>query len=59
MTPLEVRARVHVRRGVSFQINCGTQDEVDHYWERLSEDGEEGPCGPAQGQVRPAVAGRT
>ena len=30
---------------VSFQISCGTQDEVDYYWERLSEGGEEGPCG--------------
>jgi predicted 3-demethylubiquinone-9 3-methyltransferase (glyoxalase superfamily) len=30
---------------VSFQINCETQDEIDYYWERLSEGGEEGPCG--------------
>ncbi len=30
---------------VSFQINCDTQDEVDFYWERLSEGGEEGQCG--------------
>ncbi|MEA2397600.1 MAG: hypothetical protein QOK25_1156 [Thermoleophilaceae bacterium] len=30
---------------VSFQINCETQEDVDHYWERLSEGGEEGPCG--------------
>ena len=30
---------------VSFQINCSTQDEVDYYWERLTEGGEEGPCG--------------
>ena len=30
---------------VSFQINCEDQDEVDHYWEKLSEGGEEGPCG--------------
>ena len=22
-----------------------TQDEVDHYWDKLSEGGEEGPCG--------------
>lgn len=30
---------------VSFQINCETQDEVDYYWERLSDRGEEGQCG--------------
>lgn len=26
---------------ISFQINCETQDEVDYFWERLSEGGEE------------------
>jgi predicted 3-demethylubiquinone-9 3-methyltransferase (glyoxalase superfamily) len=30
---------------VSFQIDCETQDEVDYYWQRLSEGGQEGPCG--------------
>jgi predicted 3-demethylubiquinone-9 3-methyltransferase (glyoxalase superfamily) len=30
---------------VSFQIDCETQDEVDYYWQRLSEGGKEGPCG--------------
>jgi predicted 3-demethylubiquinone-9 3-methyltransferase (glyoxalase superfamily) len=30
---------------VSFQITCETQDEIDYYWEALSEGGEEGPCG--------------
>jgi predicted 3-demethylubiquinone-9 3-methyltransferase (glyoxalase superfamily) len=30
---------------VSFQIDCETQEEVDYYWARLSEGGEEGPCG--------------
>ena len=30
---------------VSFQIDCDTQADIDYYWERLSEGGEEGPCG--------------
>lgn len=29
----------------SFAVSCGTQDEVDSYWETLSEGGEQGPCG--------------
>jgi len=30
---------------ISFVINCDTQEEVDYYWEKLSEGGKEGPCG--------------
>ncbi len=30
---------------ISFQIPCADQDEVDHYWDRLSAGGEAGPCG--------------
>jgi predicted 3-demethylubiquinone-9 3-methyltransferase (glyoxalase superfamily) len=30
---------------ISFQIYCGSQEEVDEYWSRLSEGGEEGACG--------------
>src|SRR3954447_20665554 len=30
---------------ISFQIDCASQAEVDEYWNRLSEGGEEGPCG--------------
>ncbi len=30
---------------VSFQVSCETQEEVDTYWSKLTEGGEEGPCG--------------
>jgi len=30
---------------VSFQITCETQDEVDYYWERLTDGGQESQCG--------------
>ena len=30
---------------VSFEIKCETQEEIDYYWERLSEGGKEGQCG--------------
>jgi predicted 3-demethylubiquinone-9 3-methyltransferase (glyoxalase superfamily) len=30
---------------ISFQVHCGTQEEIDYFWGRLSEGGEEGPCG--------------
>jgi predicted 3-demethylubiquinone-9 3-methyltransferase (glyoxalase superfamily) len=30
---------------ISFTIDCKTQAEVDHFWERLSEGGETSQCG--------------
>jgi predicted 3-demethylubiquinone-9 3-methyltransferase (glyoxalase superfamily) len=30
---------------ISFMIDCADQDEVDYYWGKLGEGGEEGPCG--------------
>jgi predicted 3-demethylubiquinone-9 3-methyltransferase (glyoxalase superfamily) len=30
---------------ISFQLPCDSQDEVDDYWEKLTDGGEEGPCG--------------
>ena len=45
---------------ISFQVHCDTQDEIDHYWEKLV--GGRRPEGPAvrlaQGPVRRVVAGR-
>jgi predicted 3-demethylubiquinone-9 3-methyltransferase (glyoxalase superfamily) len=32
-------------QSVSFLVNCKNQDEVDAYWSKLSDGGEEGPCG--------------
>ena len=30
---------------ISFQVNCESQEEVDTFWSRLSDGGQEGPCG--------------
>lgn len=30
---------------ISFQVPCDDQDEVDEYWAKLTDGGEEGPCG--------------
>lgn len=30
---------------VSFVVNCETQEEIDYYWEKLSEGGKEEACG--------------
>ncbi|UEG49669.1 VOC family protein [Ferruginibacter lapsinanis] len=30
---------------ISFVVNCDTQEEIDHYWNKLTEGGEESMCG--------------
>lgn len=30
---------------VSFVVNCETQEEVDEFWNKLSDGGKEGQCG--------------
>ncbi|GAB3499933.1 hypothetical protein GCM10027341_24240 [Spirosoma knui] len=31
--------------GISLFVDCKSQQEIDTYWERLSEGGQKGPCG--------------
>jgi predicted 3-demethylubiquinone-9 3-methyltransferase (glyoxalase superfamily) len=38
-------ANAHFTEAISFQIPCADQAEVDHYWERLSDGGQEDACG--------------
>lgn len=35
----------HFNEAVSFSIDCSSQAEVDEYWSKLTDGGEEGPCG--------------
>ncbi len=30
---------------ISLCVDCKNQEEIDYYWEKLSEGGEKGPCG--------------
>jgi predicted 3-demethylubiquinone-9 3-methyltransferase (glyoxalase superfamily) len=30
---------------ISFVVNCKTQEEIDHFWEKLSEGGAKSQCG--------------
>jgi predicted 3-demethylubiquinone-9 3-methyltransferase (glyoxalase superfamily) len=30
---------------ISFVVNCTSQEEIDHYWSKLTEDGSEVACG--------------
>jgi predicted 3-demethylubiquinone-9 3-methyltransferase (glyoxalase superfamily) len=44
-TALNGGPRFTFSEAVSFQIMCADQAEVDHYWDRLTEGGEESMCG--------------
>jgi predicted 3-demethylubiquinone-9 3-methyltransferase (glyoxalase superfamily) len=49
---------------ISLSVNCKTQEEVDSFWKKLSEGGEEGPCGWLKDryglswQINPAILGK-
>ena len=49
---------------VSFVVNCETQEEIDYYWEKLAEGGQEGKCGWLKDkfgmswQIVPAILGQ-
>jgi len=40
-TALNGGPQFRFNEAISFQVSCETQIEVDHYWDRLSESGEE------------------
>ena len=50
---------------ISFSVDCKTQEEVDQFWGRLSEGGEEGQCGWLKDrlglswQINPTMRNRT
>lgn len=37
---------------ISFVVHCADQAEVDRYWSKLTEAGEEGPCGWCKDRFR-------
>jgi len=49
---------------ISLSVDCATQDEVDRYWDKLSEGGEPGPCGWLKDryglswQINPSILGQ-
>lgn len=37
--------QIEFSSAISFVVNCQTQDEIDHYWEKMSDGGSEEACG--------------
>jgi predicted 3-demethylubiquinone-9 3-methyltransferase (glyoxalase superfamily) len=48
---------------ISFVVQCETQNEIDHYWNKLTENGQESMCGwlkdkfGVSWQIVPAILG--
>ena len=55
--------RFKFTEAVSFTVKCETQEEVDYYWDKLSEGGEKSRCGWLKDkfglwwQVEPSIVG--
>ena len=50
--------------GISFVVECETQEEIDYYWDKLTEGGQESMCGwlkdkfGVSWQIVPAILGK-
>jgi predicted 3-demethylubiquinone-9 3-methyltransferase (glyoxalase superfamily) len=44
-TALNAGPQFKFDEAVSFQVACESQAEIDYYWSKLTEGGQEGPCG--------------
>ena len=55
--------KFHFNEGVSFVVSCKDQEEIDYFWNKLTEGGEESQCGwlkdkfGVSWQIVPAVLG--
>lgn len=63
LTVLNGGPRFKLTEAMSLQVTCRTQEEVDEYWTRLSQDGEEGRAGWLKDkyglswQIKPGILG--
>jgi predicted 3-demethylubiquinone-9 3-methyltransferase (glyoxalase superfamily) len=61
---LNAGPRFKFTEAISFVVNCETQEEVNYYWERLSDGGEKSRCGWLKDkfrlwwQVTPTILGK-
>src|ERR1700730_9988605 len=44
-TALNGGPQFRFNEAISLQITCDTQEDIDYYWGKLSDGGEQGPCG--------------
>jgi predicted 3-demethylubiquinone-9 3-methyltransferase (glyoxalase superfamily) len=53
-----------INEGISLVVTCETQEEIDYYWSKLTEGGQEGKCGwlidkyGVSWQVVPSILGQ-